>query len=75
VRAKYPKSVLLFDFAEYDLELALEEPRKEATAVTQQAVERALGKLLTDENFRGRFFSRPSLDPDRREAGRAERTR
>jgi hypothetical protein len=83
--------------------------------VTQQAVERALGKLLTDENFRDRFFtnpeiatweagftlssielealsglshealsrfsehldkriSRPSLDPDRREAGKAERT-
>jgi hypothetical protein len=83
--------------------------------VTQQAVQRALGKLLTDENFRERFFtnpesaaweagftlstielealsrlsheavarfsedidariSRPSLDPDRREAGKAERT-
>ncbi len=83
--------------------------------MTQQAVERALGKLLTDENFRERFFaspelacweagfalstieidalsrlshealarfsdgldkriSRPSLDPDRREAGKAERT-
>jgi hypothetical protein len=83
--------------------------------VTQQAVERALGKLLTDENFREQFFagpevacwgagfvlspvelealsglsnealarfgecldkriSRPSLDPDRREAGKAERT-
>ena len=24
--------------------------------MTQQAVERALGKLLTDENFRERFF-------------------
>ena len=83
--------------------------------MTQQAVERTLGKLLTDENFRERFFtnpeiasweagftlspielealsqvshealarfsegldrriSRPSLDPDRREAGKAERT-
>ena len=82
--------------------------------MTQQAVERVLGKLLTDENFRERFFagpelacwearfslstielealsrlslealarfsddldkriSRPSLDPDRREAGKAER--
>ena len=80
--------------------------------MTQQAVERALGKLLTDENFRDSFFanptiacweagftlspielealsrlsnealalfsevldkriSRPSLDPDRREAGKA----
>jgi hypothetical protein len=29
------------------------------TAVTQQAVERALGKLLTDENFRERFFENP----------------
>jgi hypothetical protein len=78
-------------------------------------VERALGKLLTDENFRDRFFarpelacweagfalspvelealsrlssetlaqftealdkriSRPSLDPSRRETGKAERT-
>jgi hypothetical protein len=27
--------------------------------VTQQAVERALGKLLTDENFCGRFFENP----------------
>jgi hypothetical protein len=27
--------------------------------VTQQAVERALGKLLTDENFRERFFENP----------------
>ena len=83
--------------------------------MSQQAVERALGKLLTDETFRERFFaapetaaweaglalspaelealtqlsqkaiarfsetidkriSRPSLDPDRREAGKAERT-
>ena len=83
--------------------------------MTQQAVERALGKLLTDENFRDRFFaspatatweagftlsaielealaglsheaiarfsedldkriSRASLDPERREAGKAERT-
>lgn len=82
--------------------------------MTQQAVERVLGKLLTDENFRDRFFaspeltcweaglplspvelealsrlshdsiarfgdaldkriSRPSLDPDRREAEKAER--
>ena len=31
------------------------------TAVTQQAVERALGKLLTDENFRERFFASPEL--------------
>jgi hypothetical protein len=29
--------------------------------VTQQAVERALGKLLTDENFRERFFAGPGL--------------
>jgi hypothetical protein len=29
------------------------------TAVTQQAVERVLGKLLTDENFRDRFFTNP----------------
>ena len=83
--------------------------------MTQQAVERALGKLLTDENFRERFLenpelacweagialspvevealsrlssetlaqfsealderiSRPSLDPNRRETGKAERT-
>ncbi len=83
--------------------------------MSQQAVERALGKLLTDENFRDRFFaspeiasweaeftlsavelealsrlslealarfsegldkriSRASLDPNRREAGKAERT-
>ena len=82
--------------------------------MTQHAVERALGKLLTDENFRDRFFanpetasweagfalsaielealsrlsrealarfsdgldkriSRPCLDPERREAGKAER--
>jgi hypothetical protein len=95
--------------------IALDDPRGRRTAVTQQAVERALGKLLTDENFRERFFaspelacwevgfelspveleallrlssetlarfsealdkriSRPSLDPDRREAGKAERT-
>ena len=27
--------------------------------MTQQAVERALGKLLTDENFRERFFESP----------------
>jgi hypothetical protein len=27
--------------------------------VTQQAVERALGKILTDENFRERFFENP----------------
>ncbi len=83
--------------------------------MSQQAVERALGRLLTDENFRDRFFaspeiasweagftlsavelealsrlslealarfsegldkriSRASLDPNRREAGKAERT-
>jgi hypothetical protein len=29
--------------------------------VTQQAVKRALGKLLTDENFRERFFAGPEL--------------
>ena len=29
------------------------------TAVSQQAVERALGKLLTDEAFRTRFFAAP----------------
>ncbi len=29
--------------------------------MTQQAVERALGKLLTDENFRERFFASPQL--------------
>ena len=34
---------------------------KEETAVSQQAVERALGKLLTDENFRDRFFTNPEL--------------
>jgi hypothetical protein len=28
--------------------------------VTQQAVERTLGKLLTDENFRERFFASPA---------------
>jgi Ribosomally synthesized peptide prototyped by Frankia Franean1_4349. len=28
--------------------------------VTQQAVERALGKLLTDEAFRERFFASPA---------------
>lgn len=27
--------------------------------MTQQAVERALGKLLTDESFRERFFENP----------------
>ena len=27
--------------------------------MTQQAVEHALGKLLTDENFRERFFENP----------------
>lgn len=83
--------------------------------MTQQLVERALGKLLTDENFRERFFAGPelacweagfalssvelealsqlsyealarfddgldkriiraSLDPERREAGKVERT-
>jgi hypothetical protein len=83
--------------------------------VSQQAVERALGKLLTDETFRERFFatpetaaweaglalssaelealtqlspkaiarfsetvdkriSRPSLDPDRREAEKVKRS-
>jgi len=29
--------------------------------VTQQTVERALGKLLTDENFRERFFTNPEI--------------
>ena len=29
--------------------------------MTQQAVERALGKLLTDENFREQFFASPEL--------------
>jgi len=29
--------------------------------VTQQAVEGTLGKLLTDENFRDRFFANPEL--------------
>jgi hypothetical protein len=29
--------------------------------VTQQAVERAPGKLLTDENFREQFFASPEL--------------
>ncbi len=29
--------------------------------MSQQAVERALGKLLTDENFRDRFFTNPEL--------------
>jgi hypothetical protein len=29
--------------------------------VTQQAVERVLGKLLTDENFRELFFAGPEL--------------
>ena len=28
--------------------------------MTQQAVERALGKLLTDEAFRARFFAAPA---------------
>jgi len=60
-------------------------PRARRTAVTQQTVERALGKLLTDENFRDRAalvslhddldkrISRPSLDPDRGEAGKVAR--
>jgi hypothetical protein len=48
--------------------------------VTQQAVERALGKLLTDENFRERFFENPeaasweaglALSPIELEAARA----
>ena len=34
-------------------------PRARRTAVTQQAVERALGKLLTDENLLERFFESP----------------
>ena len=29
--------------------------------MTQQTVERALGKLLTDENFRERFFTNPEI--------------
>ena len=29
--------------------------------MTQQAVERALGKLLTDENFRERFFTNAEI--------------
>jgi hypothetical protein len=29
--------------------------------VTQQAVEPALGKLLTGENFRERFFTNPEI--------------
>ena len=39
------------------------------TAVTQHAVERALGKLLTDEAFRERFFAAPVAAS--REAGLA----
>jgi hypothetical protein len=35
--------------------------RRRRTAVTQQAVERTLGKLLTDENFRERFFASPEM--------------
>jgi hypothetical protein len=33
--------------------------RRGGRALTQQAVERALGKLLTDEAFRRRFFAAP----------------
>ena len=49
------------------------------TAVTQQAVERALGKLLTDENFRERFFENPRgpagepASPSRRSSSRRSR--
>ena len=48
--------------------------------MTQQAVERTLGKLLTDENFRDRFFANPELacweaiGPNQGEEGKAERT-
>jgi len=47
--------------------------------VTQQAVERALGKLLTDENFRERFFENPEgpagkpASPSRRSSSRPSR--
>jgi len=47
--------------------------------VTQQAVERALGKLLTDENFRERFFENPEgpagkpASPSRRSSSRRSR--
>ena len=50
----------LYDFVEFGAVLALRKPRRR-TAVTQQAVERTLGKLLTDENFRDRFFTNPEL--------------
>jgi len=52
--------------------------------VTQQAVERTLGKLLTDENFRealtrlgeglDKRISRASLGPNQGEEGKAELT-
>ena len=101
MRPKYVKVRMLLDFPESGAALALGGRRRRRTAVTQQAVERALGKLLTDENFRERFFTNPeiasweagftlspielealsqvshealarsSLDPDRREAGKA----
>jgi hypothetical protein len=83
--------------AKSGLEVALEESRKEGDGGDPTGGRAALGKFLTDENFRDRFFtnpeiatweagftlssielealSRPSLDPDRREAGKAERTR
>jgi hypothetical protein len=51
----------LYDFVEFGAVLALRKPRRRRAAVTQQAVERTLGKLLTDENFRDRFFTNPEL--------------
>jgi hypothetical protein len=109
-----PETQCIDRFVESGAELALQNARRR-TAVTQQAVERALGKLLTDENFRDQFFANPelasweagfalsaielealsglshealvrfgedldkrisrsSLDPNRRETGKAERT-
>jgi len=46
---------------EFGAVIELADRGRRRTAVTQQAVERALGKLLTDENFRERFFAGPEL--------------
>jgi len=51
----------LYGYVESGAVIEIEDRGRRRTAVTQQALERALGKLLTDENFRERFFASPEL--------------
>ena len=61
IGSKCLKLPTLYGYVESGAVIEIEDRGRRRTAVTQQALERALGKLLTDENFRERFFASPEL--------------